>query len=47
MEVKKFKMKKFQMRIYHDEGFVMVEISKINDINILMAIVTFLERLRE
>ena len=47
MEVKKFKMKKFQMRIYHDEGFVMVEISKINDINILMAIVNFLERLRE
>ena len=40
-------MKKFQIRIYHDEGFVMVEVSKINDINTLMTIVNFLERLRE
>ncbi len=40
-------MKEFQIRIYDDEGFVMVEVSKINDIDTLMAIVNFLERLRE
>ena len=40
-------LKGFTVRLYHNEGFASVEIGKINDLNTLISIVNFLERLRE
>ena len=39
--------KDFQIRIYHDEGCLMVEVSKIRDIKFLLWLINHLERLRE
>ena len=39
--------KDFQVRVYHDEGCLMVEVSKIRDINFFLSIINFLERMRE
>jgi len=43
--------KDFQVRVYHDEDChedcLMVEVSKIRDINFFLSVINFLERLRE
>lgn len=37
----------FHVRFYHDEGFIRIEVSNINDLNVAAMIVNFLERIRE
>lgn len=37
----------FHVRFYHDEGFIRIEVSNINDLNVAATIVNFLERIRE